>query len=781
MSQFTPQLKTAVIIATKDRCELLAKRALPSVLDQTCQPNFLIVCDDSSPDTRPRNATIVTSIEKRKIKTVYLENQRSSGASGCWNSAIDTLFSLIDDPHQVLVAFLDDDDTWHPTYLESCLIEVENNQLDMVATGIHRIEGPNEIPVVETSPLLLRAKDFLTGNPGIQGTNLFLRLSTFLQAGGFDEELQSTTDRDLCIRLADLGTVRYGRLEQALVYHYADSGRARLSTKGSQEKLNGLTAFWRKYSGRMSEDQRVAFSQRATTLFGWRTPASLANSDSTKPLPFSIQGKAPEHKAFTLHIGVISSDPWMLLPLLQSLSSLQQHVSIKRLSIFVLDNACPPTELEQVVILARHDDLNLTIISEDRQYQDAQAGVFGVGVAARPSGRVGIAMARTMLQRYLGFMLQQEPGSIGWILDDDMRVDDRSKKYLQWLPAFRSQNVDVLFGAYEGSSPNPPLNGLRVQLTDLCHNLHWLKNLPEAAILPDRSNENATQREKYPDYYYDLSRKHSGHLEMPHWLEPKYAHETVKEAHFRLITGATGILNGDPLTRAIVSTPPENPLNDAWDSVNRGGCTFILNPDALTKTPNSAVLIQGREARRSDMMWAIVNRYYRRMNIKAVGFPIHHIGRITDTPELNEDKVQGEIVGAAIYAGLTEFLKDHPDHELGFSAQDVQKIGLSVNEYMTQRLSLLELSFYRITGLYSSIRNISSKGELDVLLAHLESKFSMDAFQRIKSGVKTLSRLEIHDFLRSLRGAADVYASAHNLGLISKPLSNNDPIFLGKN
>lgn len=181
------------------------------------------------------------------------------------------------------------------------------------------------------------------------------------------------------------------------------------------------------------------------------------------------------------------------------------------------------------------------------------------------------------------------------------------------------------------------------------------------------------------------------------------------------------------------------------------------------------------------MMWAIVNRYYRRMNIKAVGFPIHHIGRITDTPELNEDKVQGEIVGAAIYAGLTEFLKDHPDHELGFSEQDVQKIGLSVNKYMTQRLSLLELSFYRITGLYSSIRNISSKGELDVLLAHLESKFSMDAFQRIKSGVKTLSRLEIHDFLRSLRGAADVYASAHNLGLISKPLSNNDPIFLGKN
>ena len=119
-------------------------------------------------------------------------------------------------------------------------------------------------------------QDFLTGNPGIQGSNLFVRLSVLLAAGGFDEGLRSTTDRDLCIRIAELGTVRYGRLSGALVDHYADSDRARLSTRGSGAKLEGLTAFWRKYVGRMTPQQRQAFLDRAATLFGWRPPSDIA-------------------------------------------------------------------------------------------------------------------------------------------------------------------------------------------------------------------------------------------------------------------------------------------------------------------------------------------------------------------------------------------------------------------------------------------------------------------------------------------------------------------------
>lgn len=111
----------------------------------------------------------------------------------------------------------------------------------------------------------------------------------------------------------------------------------------------------------------------------------------------------------------------------------------------------------------------------------------------------------------------------------------------------------MLFGAYEGSSPNPPLNGLRGQLVDIFHNLMWLRQLPAEARLPDRSAENAAVRRSFPDYYYDLSRKHTAHLEMPHWLEPVVDGETVAEAYARLIAGALGILSGIPLTRPIIA------------------------------------------------------------------------------------------------------------------------------------------------------------------------------------------------------------------------------------
>lgn len=134
-------------------------------------------------------------------------------------------------------------------------------------------------------------------------------------------------------------------------------------------------------------------------------------------------------------------------------------------------------------------------------------------------------------------------------------------------------------------------------------------------------------RARYPDYYYDLSRMHTAHLEMPHWLEPAVPSETVREAYSRLLHGAVGLLSGAPLTRPIISATPLDPLSSAKDSVNRGGCTFILNHRALSETPNTILALHGREARRSDMVWAIVNGHYRRMVIKAVGFPVHHVAR----------------------------------------------------------------------------------------------------------------------------------------------------------
>jgi len=1150
MSAIGLPIRVAVVIATCNRRGLLSDRAVPSVVAQTRPPDFLVIVDDSCSEARPSNARFVAGLALPRCAVAYLENACTAGASGSWNTALDFLTAETGDAGELFVALLDDDDSWHPDYLASCHAAASAQRLDMVACGIRRIEDETVAPVVSDAPESLRANEFLTGNPGIQGSNLFVRLSVILAAGGFDEALRSTTDRDLCIRIAELGTVRYGRLPGALVDHFADPDRSRLSARGSAAKLEGLTAFWRKYVGRMTVDQRQAFLDRASTLFGWSLPSDnivvlprddapmktlvlglfadngrptellgalreLADwrddtllgldvvliergcqhcgpsviDDATALLrdlgagcfTFSLEdqndavgklllsslaqgpgktaaerdrellrsccarasgsrdgteiwlaegaernggtpsgtqekdilrrlGAAPsdngqlasldvdpdtvgaldrwaqrervataEHRlrrrfsltgmrllgcgseavVFTdertvykcidywktripqsqldflqgqvgrwtdaaglyplhtveengrwavltydyepsrpydggleadlirllqscsdvgivcnnvhpknlivtgagvklidygsdirpwtplgfehmarraflssryaahpdlqslmrraltddrlsemagyssfraqayrtsslqfirdgaapgagappipgpvcLYVGIITSDPATLRPLLDGLTRVHASGRIDRLAVVVLDNGSPSDELDAVVSGAREGGLELAIVNEARQRLDAAKGAFGRALSERPEGQVGIAHARTMVQRYLGALLVDDPGSFGWVLDDDVRLDARTSTYLAWLPAFRERGTDVLITACRGSSPNPPLHGLRVQLVDLVHNIQWLRNLPSDSALPDRSTENRALQERYPDYYYDLSRKHTAHLEIPHWLEPAFEGESVREAYSRLLDSALGLLSGVPLTRPVVATPPSDPLGSAIDSVNRGGSTFVLNHRALSETPNTIMRVNGREARRSDMIWAIVNRYYRRMTIHAVPFPLHHVGRVTAAPSINIEKVRGELVGSSLYAALSEFLQARPHHTLDFSREESLEVLRLAKQNRFRRWRMLEQSCRRIIGLAEALRALARPGELQELLEHLSRWFTPATLADIRVVVETDDDTEIHEFLASLRSVADDFAIARaDVGFIRSQL-----------
>lgn len=790
----TPRI--AAVIATCDRLSMLRDRALRSVRAQTRPPDHVVVVDDSKQSLRPDVRNLVRDADLPG-KVAYLENSRSPGASGGWNTAVDFLLGAGGAPASVFVAILDDDDAWAPAYLERCAALATAERLDMVASGLRRIESQAAAPIQIDAPPALNAADFLTDNPGIQGSNLFLRLSILLAAGGFDEALPSATDRDLCIRIAESGAVRYGRLTDALVDHFADSGRARLSTRGAPTKLDGLTAFLRKYAGRMTAGQRRAFSERAATLFDWRPPRDLPpppemagyacfrerldgeskRADGPRTAPAAI-AKAPARPPYRLYAGIVTSDPRTLAPLLHGLASLGSNggvgANIQAPAVLVLDNGGPAGELDAVVRGARDAGLKIAVVDVARQCRDAAAGAFGAALRTRPRGQAGIAQARTMLQRYLGAAMAADDGSFGWILDDDMRVDARARAYLPWLPAFRDEGTDALIGAYEGAAPAPPPTELRVHLVDLLHNLHWLRNLPPRAPLPDRTVENADLRARYPDYHYDLSRKHTGHLETPCWLEPAFRGETVADAQSRLLAEAAGILSGRPFTRPLIVNVPSNPLAAAEDSVHRGGCTFILNHRALTRTPNAITRIQGREARRSDMIWAIMNRHYRRMTVKAVGFPVRHVGRGAGGPGFDVPKIRGEIVGSALYAGLTEFLSARPRHALDFSPGDMEEIRCLADLHLDRRWRALEWNFHRIAGLREAIRRLTGpRGPdgLHELFDALDRWIAPESFRRIRSGVETHDGRGLADFLASLRGVADDFAAATvNIDFISAQL-----------
>ena len=271
----------AALVATAHRTELLKHRALPSIGSQSRPPSRVIVVDDSDDAAAAgRTEGLVRDWGPDGITVDFLRNRRTKGAAGAWNSGLDHLLRLCGDPGRILVAILDDDDRWDPDHLERCLAIAESRDLDMVAAGFRRIEEGSE-PRLVVPPRSLDVASFLAGNPGIQGSNLVCRLSVLLEAGLFDESLPSCTDRDLCIRIAELPGIRYGAVSEPTLRHFACASRPRLSTPGARTKTEGLDRFFRKYRDRMSEAQRAEFRARAGRYFGW-----------TESAPESVNGDA---------------------------------------------------------------------------------------------------------------------------------------------------------------------------------------------------------------------------------------------------------------------------------------------------------------------------------------------------------------------------------------------------------------------------------------------------------------------------------------------------------
>lgn len=749
-----PQNEVVVIIATKNRPFYLKNRSLKSAINQSVKPDCIIVVDDSdNQNSKNENISIIEEYKTQsaQIKIEHIPNHRTAGLSGSYNSAIDFLLLQKRSPENLFIAILDDDDEWNPDYLKHCSQTIEQQHLDMIACDFYRIT--NEQEEINIAPTALLANDFLIGNPGIQGSNLFIRLSCFLEAGCFDENLQSCTDRDLCIRIADLGNVHYERLALPLMNHFAESNRIRLSNPNSETKNSGLEHFWLKYSKRMSVEQKENYKARAKTLFNWELPKII-----TENIVANFN-EIETDKSYSLCVGIICSDCKIIFPLLTQLGQLQHEKFINSIQVVLLENNLSVGDKSKIIQLTKEVSLEVTFITAEMQDKWIATTDFFRNFSRNKNNMFSIAQARTMLQKYIGQIMKRNTESIAWILDEDMQITQKTLRGLELLPQLKYQGIDILIGSFEYSSPNPPLNGVRTQLVDFWYNLCWLLNQNANELLLDISDENFRLMEKYPDYYYDLSRKHSGHLETPFWIKPKSKNETVGEAIDRLCKNVINIFGGTPLTRPIVSLNSEDIFDTIKDSVNRGGNTFIFNANALTDVPNMSMKINGTDVRRSDMMWAIVNRYYRKMVVKSADIPIWHAGKeILDADVLDVDKLREEILGSVLYAALTDFLKTKPEHCLDFTETEILEITQNFERLKKQRMVLLQQTFYRAIGISKNIKKLDifkQHKNLNRLTKIIDEVFNHKNFDLIEQNVSATSFSAFSAFLNSMQKQAD--------------------------
>lgn len=216
--------KVSVIIPTRNRPKLLLERSLPSVLRQTFRDFEVIIIDDASDQSYPT---------KYDSKARYFRNKERRGLA--WNKN----FGISKAKGEYIV-FLDDDNEFHPNFLEEALAWIQSDAV-----------GVDKIIVYPEGKVLHRPKQPCSLNDGfIFKRHVFKKIK-------FDEELQANEDADFGVRFFKEG-FKLDQLYKPLMTVY---GSPIFNTTSYSDytdyHLDGLARFWlkhhdyKKYIGRM--------------------------------------------------------------------------------------------------------------------------------------------------------------------------------------------------------------------------------------------------------------------------------------------------------------------------------------------------------------------------------------------------------------------------------------------------------------------------------------------------------------------------------------------------
>lgn len=564
-------MKIICVITTRDRTELFA-RALNSVVNQTRKPDVTIVVSDSLPHNK--------AVEKDRASAVgakFTENKYTSNYAGSLNTAMhyileSTLFCGCD-LSDTYIALLDDDDIWHDTYLERC--ERRLNGEDFIVGGLIYCneQGKQYLSI----PAEVTLDSFLRGNPHLQGSNTFIKFTTLLRAGLFDENMSSTTDRDIFARVMLLKPT-YAVLPEHLVEVDAYNSRARI-TNGREKKTDGLRKFYYKYNGYMSDEVKRAFFERAEKLFGVakrdieRIPAAL--SDTERP----IGGQRYDGR---LTVGFIATEYELGLRLLRQIVDLKRP----KTKVVVLVNFV--RDAKPYIDLLAQSGYEYELIDKARIVERIKSGYFDQFVTEdRLRGDVirDIAVSRTILQRFLYEMTA--PDDVVWILDEDMelkaltvkngRIQESELDIDEAIAAYKS-DYDAVVGSYTSDAPLPTLSTVRTALLDLVYGK--TAAVGEVSTLSD-----------FDDYYYDLTDNNGVHLETPIRLTNK------------------GCSLDDVFSGKANSRPLFMRSDRIREVKSRGGNTLIFDRELLN-IPNWSIQVGDVVGRRSDYFWAWQAKHY---------------------------------------------------------------------------------------------------------------------------------------------------------------------------
>lgn len=182
----------SVVIPTHDHARFLPT-AIDSVLAQSLPAAEVVVVDDGSTDD-------TANALAPYLREILVLRQPNCGVSAARNAGVGASSSP-------LVAFLDADDVWLPDKLARQVARFQADPgLGLVHVGMRRIDAEGRVLLTELDGqdgwvhqemLLLRRPAILGG-----GSGFMVRREVIDQIGGFDPDLSTSADWDLCYRVA---------------------------------------------------------------------------------------------------------------------------------------------------------------------------------------------------------------------------------------------------------------------------------------------------------------------------------------------------------------------------------------------------------------------------------------------------------------------------------------------------------------------------------------------------------------------------------------------------
>lgn len=199
----------SVVIATYRRAALVP-RAIRSVLDQTVASLEVIVVDDASPDDTER---AVNAIDDARIR--YIRHELNRGLPASRNTGMRLA-------RGEFIAFLDDDDEWFPT-------KIETQVALCIDSGFHAALSAsfiNDGEMLRFDSPEVTSNDLRRGNDFAPGSGLLAEAGV-LKELWFDESIGQGEDWDMLIRIVQR-KYRIGYVDEPL-YRVNDGGHTRMT------------------------------------------------------------------------------------------------------------------------------------------------------------------------------------------------------------------------------------------------------------------------------------------------------------------------------------------------------------------------------------------------------------------------------------------------------------------------------------------------------------------------------------------------------------------------